>query len=134
LIDKSDEGYIGSITISTQAKIPKREKLDITSNWNYPLTRREKIQTIIYEDLWSRGYFISAASKFGGDYLLYPGDPLRFHAHFVVVIVDYTELLPMNEIISIGRLAVTVKKSPLLASLNEHNIPIYYTIDWQGVT
>jgi len=134
LADKGDDGFLGSITIITQSKIPKREKLDITAYWNFPITRREQMQAKIYADLWNRGYFISTASKFGGDYLLYPGDPLRFHAHFVVVIVDYKELLPMHEIISIGRLAVTVKKSPLLASLNADNMPIYFTIDWQGVT
>lgn len=28
----------------------------------------------IYEDLWHKGYYITDGEKFGGDFLLYPGN------------------------------------------------------------
>ena len=33
----------------------------------------------------SIGFFVTSGDKFGGDFLAYPGDPLLFHAKFVVI-------------------------------------------------
>jgi tRNA splicing endonuclease len=61
-------------------------------------------------------------------------DPLRWHAHFVVVVLEWNTPLHALDFVSIGRLGNTVKKSPLLASVSPAGDPVYYTIDWQGVT
>jgi tRNA-intron lyase len=104
----------------------------------------------VFEDLWNRGYYITSASKFGGDFLLYEGDPMQYHAQYVVIVCPWKELLSPLDIVSYGRLGVTVKKTPVLASVrsfenqtderyatesNQLSTDIrYFSIDWQGVT
>lgn len=39
---------------------------------------------VIFSRLHNMGYYITDGAKFGADYLLYPGDPLLFHAQFTV--------------------------------------------------
>ena len=34
----------------------------------------QKIKYIIYKDLWEKGYYVANGAKFGGDYLVYPGN------------------------------------------------------------
>ncbi|CAH0729738.1 unnamed protein product, partial [Brenthis ino] len=34
----------------------------------------------VFKDLWEKGHYITSGSKFGADYLVYPGDPVKFHA------------------------------------------------------
>lgn len=42
--------------------------------WTFPETSKEKLQYMTYKDLWNRGYFITNGRKFGGEYLVYPGN------------------------------------------------------------
>ena len=52
----------------------------------------------------------------------------------MVVVLEWDVPLHARELVSIGRLGNTVKKSPLLASVDPDGRPVYFTIDWQGVT
>ena len=123
------------------------ELLKIMSNmkedysWHFPNTKEEKERYAIYYDLWKKGYFISNGSKFGGDFLVYPGDPLQYHAHYVIIVVSFQFQLSYHDIISYGRLGVTVKKTPVIASVRFYsdekpyeNQINYFSVDWQGVT
>eukprot|EP01118_Nematostelium_gracile_P003120 TRINITY_DN13555_c0_g1_i1.p1 TRINITY_DN13555_c0_g1~~TRINITY_DN13555_c0_g1_i1.p1 ORF type:complete len:261 (+),score=44.81 TRINITY_DN13555_c0_g1_i1:59-841(+) len=105
-----------------------------TDSFQYPNNSEEERKMIVFEDLWKKGYFLSNGSKFGGDFLVYPGDTLQYHAHFVVIIKGFEEELSPLDIISYGRLGVTVKKTPILASVSEDNRVVYLSLDWQGVT
>lgn len=102
--------------------------------FDYPRTDMEFVRARVFEDLWERGYYLSPAAKFGGDYLAYAGDPLKYHAVFVVVVHLWQGAITARDLVSIGRLAVTVKKSPVIATLDERAQPVYFTVDWQGVT
>ena len=102
--------------------------------FDYPRTDMEFVRARVFEDLWERGYYLSPAAKFGGDYLAYAGDPLKDHAVFVVVVHLWQSAITARDLVSIGRLAVTVKKSPVIATLDERAQPVYFTVDWQGVT
>ncbi|CUM66432.1 uncharacterized protein PRCAT00004096001 [Priceomyces carsonii] len=61
----------------------------------------------IFKYMKSLGFFISLGLKFGGEFLCYPGDPLRYHSHLIVnacsTVTDY-------DLITGGRLATGVKK------------------------
>ncbi|KAK6465299.1 hypothetical protein DFJ63DRAFT_283242 [Scheffersomyces coipomensis] len=52
-------------------------------------------------------YFVSPGLKFGGDFVLYPSDPLRFHSHSVVKLNS----INLNDIVVGGRLSTGVKKN-----------------------
>lgn len=68
----------------------------------------------LYALLNSKGYFITPGLRFGGDYSVYPGDPFRYHAHFLAVSYEWEEEITMLELIGTGRLGTAVKKSFLL--------------------
>ncbi|XP_048665737.1 tRNA-splicing endonuclease subunit Sen34-like [Marmota marmota marmota] len=54
-----------------------------SKDWPHAGRPAHELRYRIYKDLWERGFFLSAAGKFGGDFLVYPGDPLHFHAHYI---------------------------------------------------
>ncbi|MGH0165060.1 UNVERIFIED_CONTAM: hypothetical protein FKN15_004550 [Acipenser sinensis] len=87
------------------------------------------------KDLWQQGYYITSAGKFGGDYLIYPGDPLRFHAHFIAVCVPIKSESPISDFLCLARLGANVKKTILLCSPSETESEgvIYTSIQWSGM-
>lgn len=58
-----------------------------------------------------KGYFITPGLRFGGDYSVYPGDPFRYHAHFLAASYGWDEEIPMLDLVGSGRLGTAVKKS-----------------------
>ncbi|KAB0792365.1 hypothetical protein PPYR_14324 [Photinus pyralis] len=84
----------------------------------------------VFEDLWSRGYYITCGRKFGGDFLVYRGDPTAFHAVYIIRCVqDVTKDVHLSQLIAFGRLGTSVKKKAVLASLCSNTIN-YVTINW----
>ena len=65
----------------------------------------------IYRHLHSKGYFLSPGLRFGAQYMAYPGDPLRFHSHFVVNGLGWDEEISVMDIVGGGRLGTGVKKA-----------------------
>lgn len=68
----------------------------------------------LFAHLSSRGYFLSPGLRFGCQYVAYPGDPLRFHAHFLCVSAEWDEEIDLMSIVNGGRLGTGVKKGFLL--------------------
>ncbi|WFC94074.1 phosphatidylinositol 3-kinase [Malassezia brasiliensis] len=52
-----------------------------------------------------KGYFLSTGLRFGGDFVVYPGDPLRYHSHYTATILA-TPQQPMAayHVVASGRL------------------------------
>lgn len=70
--------------------------LPLPPSWTFPATPSDAARQAIFEDLHARGYRITGGSKFGADFLLYPGDPTLFHAQFGVRCVPPDQpLLPV---------------------------------------
>ena len=116
------------VCINTKSDILKTKDV----NWKFPETESEEARHKVFSDLWERGYFITNGSKFGGDYLVYPGDPLRFHSHFIVKILPLGERLSGLDLVSIGRLGSTVKKTTVLASVDLSGNVVYTSVQWSG--
>lgn len=68
----------------------------------------------IYRDLWNRGFFITNGHSFGGDFLIYPHDPIICHATHVVHVLE-KPTLSAKDFITVNRLCVGVKKECLFA-------------------
>lgn len=64
--------------------------------------------------LLNAGYHMTPGLRFGSQYSVYPGDPLRFHAHFMASQYEWDEPIPILDIVAGGRLATAVKKAYLL--------------------
>ncbi|GAA5978135.1 hypothetical protein JCM10908_004241 [Rhodotorula pacifica] len=85
--------------------------------WNYPLNTLQEARCRVFEDLWRRGFYMGGGMRFGGDFLVYPGDPLRYHSHFTLTVLSTptTTIMPLD-LVAYGRLATAVKKAHLLGS------------------
>ncbi|KAI5960016.1 SEN34 [Candida theae] len=66
-----------------------------------------------YKYLQDHGYYINPGLKFGGDLVIYPGDPLRYHSYSIVKF----DVVDMYDIIVGGRLATSVKKNMILMEM-----------------
>jgi len=102
--------------------------------WMYPSNLSERARCGVFRSLWEQGFFMGVGVKFGGEYLVYPGDPLRYHSHFVASVVDSpdTVIRPM-EIVAHGRLGTGTKKAHLMCEWDDDNRTVNYTsIEWAG--
>ncbi|KAJ5266062.1 hypothetical protein N7524_007080 [Penicillium chrysogenum] len=68
----------------------------------------------LFAHLHSKGYFLSPGLRFGCQYMAYPGDPLRFHSHFLVVSYDWDQNIDIMDLVVGGRLGTGVKKGFLI--------------------
>lgn len=107
----------------------KREKLSELPI-AYPYTVEEKVRCAVFKDLWEKKFYITCGSKFGGDFLVYAGDPFIFHALYIVVCLPSTKKIQGFDIMVYGRLGNQVKKTIVLASLNESGNVEYISLDF----
>ncbi|PWN51806.1 tRNA-intron endonuclease catalytic domain-like protein [Violaceomyces palustris] len=86
--------------------------------WTYPSNQSERASCAVFEDLHRRGYYMGIGLRFGGHFSVYPGDPLRYHAHYSATVYT-TPGQPVNalELVASGRLGTAVKKSHLICSV-----------------
>lgn len=87
----------------------------------------------VFRDLRGRGFYLTSAGKFGGDFLVYPGDPLRFHAHFIAVCLAEDEAICMLDVLAVARLGSNVKKTVLLCSPAPSGAVTYTSLQWSGM-
>lgn len=72
----------------------------------------------LFAYLHSKGYFMLPGLRFGCHYSCYPGDPLRFHSHFLAVGFDWDEDVDLLDIVGGGRLGTGVKKGYLIGGVD----------------
>ncbi|OCH92658.1 tRNA-intron endonuclease catalytic domain-like protein [Obba rivulosa] len=102
--------------------------------WDYPVDAHERAKCGVFQDLWQKGFYMGGGIRFGGDFLVYPGDPLRYHSHFVATVIDapISTLRPM-EIVAHGRLGTATKKAHLLCGWDNVKEEVsYFSIEWAG--
>lgn len=95
----------------------------------------------LFAHLHSRDYFMTPGLRFGCDYTVYPGDPLRFHSHFVATGYEWNEEIRLLDIVGGGRLGTGVKKGFLIGgenpeqrSFEEKNDGVRtFCIEWGGM-
>lgn len=115
--------------------MPQRLQSFPPADWTYPQAANEKLHYRVFLDLWEKGYYLTSGTKFGGDFLAYPGNPMRYHSFFIVIIIPWGKKITPFEMISAGRLGATVKKTALLCSLSDDTDEVVYTsIKWSGIS
>lgn len=73
----------------------------------------------LFKHLHSLGYFLSPGIRFGCQFSVYPGDPLRFHSHFLTMSADWDEEIHLLDLVGGGRLGTGVKKGWLIGGLEQ---------------
>lgn len=85
--------------------------------WAFPATPDERWRMAVFRDLHARGFRVTGGSKFGADFLLYPGDPTLFHAQFCVRLVDHDAPMLPAMLAASCRGSFQARKHLLLASV-----------------
>ncbi|CAE6421493.1 unnamed protein product [Rhizoctonia solani] len=100
--------------------------------WVYPRDVKERAECAVFRDLWEKGNYLGPGIKFGGNYLVYPGDPLRFHSHFVASVhPSRTSAIRPMDIVAFGRLGTATKKVHLLCGYDDESGTVsYHSIEW----
>lgn len=82
---------------------------------------------------------MSPGLRFGCRYVAYPGDPLRFHSHFLVDGKRWDDKFSLLDLVAGGRLGTGVKKGFLLGGVDESK-PVgegdsvrTFTVEWAGM-
>jgi tRNA-splicing endonuclease subunit Sen34 len=65
----------------------------------------------LYKHLHEQGYFMAPGLRFGCQYMAYPGDPLRFHSHFLCNGMTWDQEFDLLDLVGGGRLGTGTKKS-----------------------
>ncbi|XP_049784503.1 tRNA-splicing endonuclease subunit Sen34 isoform X2 [Schistocerca cancellata] len=99
--------------------------------WEFPKSPLDKIRYKVFKDLWDKGYYMTSGKKFGGDFLVYRGDPLKFHAHFLILCKERECSISLYEFITFGRLGTNVRKKAVIATLSEDGDLIYQSVKWR---
>jgi tRNA-splicing endonuclease subunit Sen34 len=89
--------------------------------WTYPTTLLERARCASFRKIWEEGMYAGHGVRFGGEFLIYPGDPLRYHSHFVNTTLPSPETVirPM-ELVAWGRLGTATKKAHLICCYDEN--------------
>jgi len=72
----------------------------------------------LFAHLHSKGYYMTPGIRFGCQYTCYPGDPLRFHSHFLALGFDWDDEINLIDIVGGGRLGTGVKKGYLIGGVD----------------
>lgn len=89
----------------------------------------------VFCDLWGKGNYITTGATFGGDFLVYPGEPLHFHASHIVHVLcdDEAKSMASRTFITRTRLSVNVNKlCTFVYKQPENNDLCYQTVQWMG--
>lgn len=111
-----------------------------------PLPSVKPSSYALFKHLHAHDYYMSPGLRFGCQFLVYPGDPLRFHSHFLAVGMDWDEEINLLDIVGGGRLGTGVKKGWLIGGVErdqdagdatgagEPNSPVRtFCIEWGGM-
>lgn len=88
-----------------------------TADHHQPLPHVNPSSYALFKHLHSLGYFLAPGLRFGCQFSVYPGDPLRFHSHFLSVAADWDEELDLLDLVGGGRLGTGVKKGWLVGGV-----------------
>lgn len=105
-----------------------------------PVEPRNSEQGSLCHFMLGTGYYMTPGLRFGARYSVYPGDPLRFHAHFMANEYGWEEEIPILDIVGGGRLATAVKKAFLIGGRPPQTSPDTatpavrtFSIEWAGM-
>jgi tRNA-intron endonuclease len=86
---------------------------------------------LVYKDLRNRGYVVRPGLKFGADFGVYQHGPGIDHAPFIVHALPKGNAINPIETVRAGRLATTVRKKFIIATISPSGIVNYLIFEWR---
>jgi tRNA-intron endonuclease len=84
----------------------------------------------VYSHLRERGYIVRPGLKFGTDFAVYEKGPGKDHAPFLVHVIPQKDGVVPLDIVRAGRLATSVKKKFIIATVKDDGEIVYYSFVW----
>ncbi|KAK9505455.1 hypothetical protein O3M35_009513 [Rhynocoris fuscipes] len=133
-LEKTSENLAESVYTHIPTVDPWFSEEDfVTTKWDYPKSPLEKLKYRVFKDLiTNKNYYITTGSKFGGDFLVYPGEPIKFHAFFIVICCLPDTEISLFDIIKQARLGTMTKKTFAIASIDKYDELTYNSFEWTG--
>jgi tRNA-intron endonuclease len=112
------------------------------STKNKPLSRKDIIKLgtkqsedfhdrlTVYSELRQRGYILRPGLKFGTDFAVYEHGPGKDHAPLLVHVIPQRNGVVPLDIVRAGRLATSVRKKFIIATVKESGEIVYYSFIW----
>ncbi len=83
----------------------------------------------MFRDLWREGQYVTSGAKYGGDFLVYSGDPCLVHSDYIAVVLPWKQTI--NNLVSWGHLGSKVRKNVLLCSVSPDSDSVtYFSLQW----
>lgn len=89
-----------------------------------------KDRFIVYSQLREKGYVVRPGLKFGTDFAVYERGPGKDHAPFLVHVIPQRKGVVPLDIVRAGRLATSVRKKFIIATVKENGEIAYYSFVW----
>lgn len=125
---KIRETISGNLLVQIPTEHPLEVETKILEDFNFNSMDKRKYK--IFRDLWKRGKFVTPGDFFGSDFLVYPGDPLFYHASHKIHAVERGEKFDTKSLVVQARLAITVNKHCTFAFEDENGELKYQTVSW----
>ncbi|NHJ13729.1 MAG: tRNA-intron lyase [Candidatus Thorarchaeota archaeon] len=87
-------------------------------------------QFYVYSELRNLGYIVRPGLKFGTDFAVYERGPGLDHAPFLVHVIAQKKGVAPLDIVRAGRLATSVRKKFIIATVKENGEIAYYSFVW----
>uniref|UniRef100_T2M6E1 tRNA-splicing endonuclease subunit Sen34 n=1 Tax=Hydra vulgaris TaxID=6087 RepID=T2M6E1_HYDVU len=126
--DDDIEYYHNSVRVHIPTTL--KNQFVFEKSMSFPSSSKDNSNNLVFQYFWKKGYFLTSAAKFGGDYLVYPGDPLRYHSFFIVLVKDCETGFTPKELINYGRLAASVKKTVVLSHVDTDKNVKCISLEW----
>ena len=94
LIDTTSSSYPWYDPSSTASPPSVHSTLESAAEakvWNYPGNPQQQSRCLVFEDLWRKGFYMGGGLRFGGDFLVYPGEHNRAPPSFGTPAVDSSD-------------------------------------------
>ena len=85
---------------------------------------------LVYKDLREKGYVVRPGLKFGADFAVYIHGPGIDHAPFIIHVLESRDNISAIEMVRAGRLATSVRKKFVIATVPLTNQISYYIFTW----
>ncbi|MDP8012535.1 MAG: tRNA-intron lyase [Nanoarchaeota archaeon] len=140
--EETDSGL--ELSLEEALFLKEKGKIDIIDKKGKKISTQEFIRTAqrankrftqryaVFSDMRSHGYIIKTALKYGGDFRAYDkGEiPGQDHARWIVYVMREHDSLDARLLAAINRIAHSVKKSLLIAVVDDENSVTYYESNW----
>jgi tRNA-splicing endonuclease subunit Sen34 len=94
------------------------------------IPRPRGVEFLVYEYLNRNGYWMTPGLRFGCEFTAYPGDPLRYHSHFMVHVErEGREGVEMLSLVGGGRVATQTRKAWMLVGEVDGEVRVF-SIEW----